>query len=253
MLRAQIFVDFSTIAADTMDAVAQQLATVGIESVSASCMKSVSAAQLGELSLFVGGDQKLVDRLEPAFSRVATSWENVGSFGAAKALKVLNNFIVASQGLAICETLVIGHSLGFEATEVVEALSSNGAASWALANHITKNVLTGDLGAGVFSVRYMGKDIELAKGLALHCKKPAFFSAAVLSAYRGAIALGDGDNYHPVVIRWLEKSANSGRITEPASGPRPSDALAKLGGGIVALQSLIVAEALSLATAVGNR
>jgi 3-hydroxyisobutyrate dehydrogenase-like beta-hydroxyacid dehydrogenase len=246
----QVFLDFSTISPAGMDAVARDLADAGLAVVSASCMKSVAAARTGELSLFLGGEPAVIDRLRPVLARLATSQQYVGSIAAAKSLKIINNVIVSTLDLMLSEALLVGALLGLHPDSAVRGFTGAGADSWALRNHIVKHALTGDLGPGIFSVAYMAKDVRLAVSMAVELGQPVFFAGLLLSAYRGLTAHGHADDYHPVVLRWLEAGANSGPVTDAdddAAGAVPG----RLVPAVAALQGLITLEALQLARGAG--
>jgi 3-hydroxyisobutyrate dehydrogenase-like beta-hydroxyacid dehydrogenase len=225
----QIFLDFSTIAPSTIDA--------------------VGAAETGELSIFVGGDGACIDRIRPALDQMATDVRAVATPGAAKALKILNNMQVSSLDLVICDGLLVGAAHGVEAARVVDSLTRNGADSWPLRNHIAKHLLVDDLAPGRFSTRYMGKDAALAAALAEHHDEPAAFAGLVTAAYRGTDALGFGEHYHPVVMRWFERTAGAQPVTPSTLTQREgeaSEAEATVCRGVVAQQALISFDALRL-------
>lgn len=248
----QIFVDFSTVAPSTIDAVAASLAEVGISTVSAALTRSVAAAEAGELSIFVGGETDLIDRLGPALSQMATEVRRTRQLGAAKAFKIANNMVVSSLDVVICEALLVGAKRGVEPDALVEALIEGGADSWPLRNHIAKHLLVDDLGPGRFSTRYMAKDVRLAAELARSQGQPAWFTGVVSAAYRGTVAHGFGDHYHPVVMRWLERGAASEPVVPRGPGPaaggagNPGEAFGALVSAVVALQALITLDALNL-------
>lgn len=249
--RGQVFADFSTVAASTIEHAARQLSARGIDCVSAACMKSVAAAETGELALFLSGSGRALERVRAIVERVAASWHVVEGLGAAKALKIANNFVVAGLGLALCEALVVAARLGYDPEAALTGLAEAGVDGWVARHHIRQHVLPGELD-GVFSVRYMAKDLELATRLSVDAGSPAFFAGCVLSAYRGAVAAGDGDRYHPVVIRWLERAARLPSIWQPS--PLTSEsapALEDLARGMRGVQGLVSVEGVALAASAG--
>lgn len=237
-----VLVDFSTVAPATIERVAARLADAGVATVSATIAGGTLAAERGELTLFVGGD--LPPALGPALEVLAAEVRHVGSRGAAKAVKLANNMVLSCLDVAICEALVLGRVAGLSAKTVTDHLAEHGADSWALSNHVVRHVLADDLGPGHFSTRHMAKDLRLYIDLARDCGLPAPLAGAALAAYRGTIAMGLGEHYHPIVIRWLERAAlaaERGAVT-PAAGD--ADALAVLGHGVVALQHVVSVTAL---------
>lgn len=250
--RGQVYLDFSTVAPSTIDAVAERLSKVGVETLGGALTRSVAAAETGDLSIFVGGRIELVERIRPALQQMATDIRVVDTMAAAKALKVLNNMVVSALDLVICDALLIGARHGLEPGRLVDALIENGADSWPLRNHIAKHLLTDDLAPGRFSTRYMAKDAALAARLAQDRGEPAWFAGLVTSAFRGSEALGFGEHYHPVVMRWLEHGANCPPVTpsEPggssSSSPESQAASEALCRSVVAQQALITLDALRL-------
>lgn len=244
-----VYADFSTIAPDTIVEVAKDLADAGIRTVSATCMRSVAAAEKGELSLFVGGEDGAISKLMPALECVSSEWRDVGSLAGAKALKLSNNLIVADLDVMLCEALLVAARHGCAPYDIVDAFAQQGAESWALRNHVAKHALTDDVGPGRFSTRYMSKDLELAAKFARARGRPAFFTALTLACYRGVIAHGHADSYHPVVLRWLERGACMDLIASQSRGrAAPSPALVAAVG---TLQALITLEGVAIGTSIG--
>ena len=237
------FADFSSISPATIDDVAACLAPVGTQTISVVLTRSTAAAQAGTLGLFVGGVQELPAELAAAFGAMASDVFLVGSLGAAKAIKMINNMVVAALDIAINEAIVLGGVAGLTPADVTEALAASRVSSWVLPNHIVTYVLPDDLGPGRFSTRYMAKDVALCNALARQLGCPAFFGGLAAACYRGCVAYGFGDDYHLKVIRWLEAGAAAPRTVKSDA----SQALRALVSGVAAVQSLVSAEAVELA------
>lgn len=246
----QVLIDFSTIHPDTIETAAARLPDSTI--LSASCMKSVAAAVSGDLTIYLGGDRAALSELDPLLAAMATTRIEVGSRSGAKALKLVNNMIVAGTNLAIAELAVIGASHGVSYPSLVSAFEAEGAGGWALVNHVKKHTLADDLGPGYFSVDYMAKDIMLAAALCESVSAPSFLCGPVLAALRGAAAHGHGAEYHPVAIRWVETVAN---VSPPGADTVGIDAsprvLADLVAAMGAFDQLIARHGLGVAAAFG--
>lgn len=244
----QVYVDFGTIAPETIRHVADELAGAGIETVSAALLRSTAAAQQGTLALFLGGAPERLAALRPAFDAVATDLQPTPSIEAAKTAKIVNNMVVATLDILACETLVLAARLGFAPPQVLEAMAAGGAGSWVLTNHIEKYVLPDDLGPGRFSTAYMSKDVGLCGALARAAGQPGYFTGLARSYYRGVRAHGHEDDYHMIVVRWLEQGA---AIAEPVTSQTPEggadEELATCVSAAAAVQTLVTMEALTLA------
>ncbi|MFD2420104.1 NAD(P)-dependent oxidoreductase [Amycolatopsis pigmentata] len=244
----QVYVDFSTISPATIRRVADELAPQGIETVGVALTRSTAAAQQGTLALFLGGPQEHLTRLRPAFDAMATDLLPTAGIEAAKAAKIVNNMVVAALDILACEAFVLGARLGFTSRQVLDAMAAHGADSWVLTNHIERYVLPDDLGPGRFSTRYMSKDVGLCGALARSARQPAFFTGLAESYYRGVRAHGHGDDYHMIVIRWLERGAAIGEpVTALASEGGEAGDLATLATAASAVTTLVTLEALTLA------
>jgi 3-hydroxyisobutyrate dehydrogenase-like beta-hydroxyacid dehydrogenase len=239
----QVYADFSTIAPATIERVAQQLLPAGVRTLSVAITRGTDAARRGKLGLFVGGDEIVVARLQPVLDALADEIRITGDLGSAKAVKIANNMVVACLDIGICEALILGRRLGVTPEEVVRHLAESGARGWALENHIVKYVLPADLGPGHFSTANMAKDIGLFIEMATARRTSAILAGTASACYRGTIANGYGEDYHPVVIRWLESISGQSRHPRQAASDRVSD-LRTISGGVVALQALANFEAL---------
>ena len=251
----QLFAEFSSIGPDTILRVKEDLSRVGVRTVSLAMTRSTAAAATGELMLLGGGLENLDPAVEAALTSVATEIRDVGSLAASKAQKLANNMVVASLDLAIIEAMVLGEAFGLGLAEVLDAMKVNGADSWPIVNHIERYLLPDDMGPGRFSTKYMAKDVGLYSEAALAVGVPSYFAGLVRAAYRGLVATGHLDDYHMIVIHWLEDGAALG---EPAKATRavpiasgdPGD-LVTIARGMAAVQALVSEDALEFMAKLG--
>jgi hypothetical protein len=243
--------DFSTVHPDTVTALHDSFEP-DVQVVSASCMKSVAAAVAGTLTLFVAGESDQLARLSPVLDAMATHRVDVGTLAAAKTLKLVNNLVVAGLNLVIAEAMVAAARGGLTYADMTERLQAEGIGGWPLANQVVKHTLADDLGPGYFSVRYMYKDVALAARLAVDRQVPRFLAGPVLATLRGADAIGHGNDYHPVVIRWLERGAAGDRPTEPSSRQDGPELLTTLCDWVATGERLVAVHGLLLARAAGT-
>jgi 3-hydroxyisobutyrate dehydrogenase-like beta-hydroxyacid dehydrogenase len=85
---------------------------------------SVSQAEAGELRVFVGGDEPLVDRARPvlgAFGAVL----RVGPLGAGASMKVVANSTLLALMTALGEALALADSLGLGQDDVLDILAES--------------------------------------------------------------------------------------------------------------------------------
>lgn len=87
------------------------------------------AARAGDLTLFLGGDRKVISTAQPFLTPLATKQIHFGEIGAGTAYKLIVNLMGAIQIAALAEGLVVAEKAGLDLDLVAEALGSGGAGS----------------------------------------------------------------------------------------------------------------------------
>ena len=200
-----IVIDMSTIDPLTTREVAEALANKRVEMIDAPVARSVKAAQEGTLAIFVGGKRQVFEKCKDVLEAMGTDIFHVGDIGSGEVVKIVNNLIVAGTMSLLSEGLVLGVKAGVPANILFEALAAGSADSFVLEHHVKNAVMKGEFQEGVFPVAYMLKDLDLAlkTGAAYHV--PLSFTALTAQFYQHAMAADEGNLYHPVVIRSLER------------------------------------------------
>ena len=201
-----VFADFSTISPATLQEVADRLAERGIQTVGGACTLGVAAAEKGTLTVYVDGDEVVVDRCRPVFTAFAETIAYMGRLGHAKLVKLMNNYFAALNVALTAEALAIGIKAGIELPMLVSLLQKGSADSYVLRNHFEKFYLPGDIGPGRFGVDYMLKDLNILVDYCRRTHAPLMMGATAASLYRGVSADGYGRHYYPVILQWLQET-----------------------------------------------
>lgn len=203
----QVIVDLSTSPVDLVQELAEQLAERDVLFVDAPVARTRQAAVDGTLTIMVGAPSAAVfDRIRPLLECMASEVTHCGPSGAGALVKVLNNTVVFETVVALSEAVNVARRSGLvDAETLFQVFSSGSAASFALAHHGMQAILPDTHGTGVFSSRYMLKDISYALSAArlLHLDLPAATLASML--LEETIDAGYGDCYHTAVVRTLDK------------------------------------------------
>jgi 2-hydroxy-3-oxopropionate reductase len=205
--RGSILIDMSTIDPMTTREIAQVLEGKGVDMLDAPVARGVPAAVAGTLVIYVGGKKEVFDRHRPILAAMGTDIYHVGDVGSGEVVKIVNNIMVGVTTCALAEAMVLGVKAGVKPDILFEALSSGSGGSFVLQNHYKNNVMKGKFEEGVFPVDYMLKDLDLALSTGTKLRIPLHFAALAAQEYISAGALGESRNYHPAVIRPLEKLA----------------------------------------------
>lgn len=195
----QIVVDLGTTSVETTRALAEQFANAGAFFVDAPIARTRQAAEDGTLSVMVGADAALFERLKPLMATFATDITHCGSVGSGQVVKILNNMVLMQTVVALAEALETAKRAGLDPAVLFDAFSKGSADSFALRNHGMKAMLPDVFPERAFSARYAQKDmgyaIDLARTGGLRLKGAELADALL----QKAIERGLGDKYWPVL------------------------------------------------------
>ena len=186
----------------------------GIAFADAPVARTQQAAIDGTLSIMVGGDEALVERLRPLLGHIAQDVTHCGPVGSGQAVKILNNMILFQNVRALAEGLAIARLQGIEPATFLEAVGRSSGDSFALRNHGMKAMLEERFPEGAFPVTYAVKDLDYALELASELGIDAEGAALVKALFAEAIERGLGARYHPVIATLIDRK----RPTRPEEG-----------------------------------
>lgn len=132
----------------------------GVEAVDAPVSGGDVGARNGTLSIMVGGDEAPVERIRPILETMGQSIVRQGGPGAGQHTKMVNQVLIATGMIGVCEALLYGYRAGLDLERVLESVSGGAAGSWSLTNYGPR-MLTGDFAPG-FIVDHFVKDMGIA-------------------------------------------------------------------------------------------
>ena len=132
----------------------------GVGSLDAPVSGGDVGAREARLSIMVGGEAGDVARARPLFERLGRTIVHQGPAGAGQQTKLVNQILVASGMIGVCEALLYAQRAGLDPEAVLASVSGGAAGSWALAN-LGPRILARDFEPGFF-VDHFVKDIGLA-------------------------------------------------------------------------------------------
>src|SRR5271163_4329745 len=118
------------------------------------------AANNGELTIYVGGEERWVERATPALRAFGRKIIHVGAIGSGQIAKTMNNLLLWACMCANFEVLTLAKSLGSDVPRLVDALNQGSGANWSLSRWGT--------GTG----KWAEKDMDVALDIAQHAKVP---------------------------------------------------------------------------------
>ena len=134
----------------------------GLESIDAPVSGGDVGAQNATLSIMVGGDVEAIERVRQLFEILGKTIVRQGDAGAGQHAKMVNQVLIATLMIGVCEALLYAYKAGLDLETVLESVSGGAAGSWSLTNYAPR-MLKGDFEPGFF-VEHFIKDMEIALG-----------------------------------------------------------------------------------------
>ncbi len=182
----KIYVDMSTVSPSFSRDLAKRVADMGAAMLDAPVSGSVSTLEEGKLSIMVGGDPAVFEKVKPILLDIGPKVTHVGPNGLAVTMKIATNLSLAVQMLAFSEGVLLAEKSGIKRETAVEVLLNSVIAS-PMVKYRGPFVLQMPDEAW-FNVNMMQKDMNLALELGRQLDVPLPTTAATnefLTAARG--------------------------------------------------------------------
>lgn len=189
-----VVVDMSTISPAAGRDMARRLAALGVAMLDAPVSGGDGGAVNGTLSIMVGGESAVFERVLPLFQVLGKNITYIGEQGAGQVCKACNQVVVGATIAGVAEAVLLARASGVDPARVREALLGGFAGSRILELH-GRRMIDGDFAPG-FKSRLHQKDmgivLETAQELGL-----ALPGAAQVAQYLNALVgrgLGEEDS-----------------------------------------------------------
>ncbi len=164
--KTRMVVDMSTIGPTSAISIGKKLKTYGLSFLDAPVTGGTYGAQSGELTIFVGGSKDIYTILHPLFEAMGNNIQYMGNIGSGQAIKMINNFLIASSLVALSEGMNLADDMGLSRDVLAKALVTTPSVSLAMARKI-QNYVT-HIYPMNFTIKNMRKDLTLASKEAKH-------------------------------------------------------------------------------------
>jgi 3-hydroxyisobutyrate dehydrogenase-like beta-hydroxyacid dehydrogenase len=215
--KGQIVVDLSTAAPASTRQIHALLAEKGAAYLDAGISGGAAAADVGKLTLMVGGEREVLDRVQPVLDYFASNTFFVGSSGAGHTTKLLNNFLNAVSLAATAEVMVAGKKAGLDLAVLLDVLNKSSGVNFATLNRFPK-IITGDYLKGGLTNTLMMKDVVLYTELVSQLSMASLNAAGPLASFGLAKALGYADEISNTVVDAIGDVSGGVRLHEEKAG-----------------------------------
>jgi 3-hydroxyisobutyrate dehydrogenase len=162
----------------------------GVHSVDAPVSGGDVGARNAALSIMIGGDADVVESLSPCWQAMGKTIVHQGPAGAGQHTKMVNQTLIATGIIGVCEALLYAYKAGLDIETVLKSVSGGAAGSWSLTNYGPR-ILANNLDPG-FYVEHFIKDMRIALQEAARMKLALPGLALAQQLYTAMEAQGDG-------------------------------------------------------------
>lgn len=155
-----IVVDMTTsepsLAVEIADAALKQ----GVASIDAPVSGGDVGAREARLSIMIGGEPDAVDAIMPCFEVMGKTIVHQGPPGAGQHAKMVNQTLIATNMIGVCEALLYAYRAGLDLEKVMRSVAPGAAGSWSLSN-LGPRIIDNNFDPGFF-VEHFIKDMGIA-------------------------------------------------------------------------------------------
>jgi 3-hydroxyisobutyrate dehydrogenase len=155
-----VLVDMTTSEPSLAVEIAEKAAVKKVVSIDAPVSGGDVGARNATLSIMIGGDADAVAALEPIWKTMGQKFIRQGGPGAGQHTKMVNQVLIATGMIGVCEALLYGYKAGLNLETVLESVASGAAGSWSLSNYGPR-MIAGNFDPGFF-VEHFIKDMNIA-------------------------------------------------------------------------------------------
>lgn len=154
----------------------------GLQFIDAPVSNGVKGAVAATLSIMVGGDRAIFERVKPMLEKMGSQIYHAGPLGAGHAIKALNNYVSAAGLIAACEAMHAGQAFGIDPGVVVDIINTSSGMNNTTKNKCRQYMISGTYNAG-FSAGLMAKDVRTALEIAEAMHTSTLFAKPTADAW----------------------------------------------------------------------
>lgn len=155
-----IVVDMTTSKPSLAKEIYSEAKEKGVYSLDAPVSGGDVGAKNAALSIMVGGDKEVFEKVLPVFKLMGKNIVWQGEAGAGQHTKMCNQIAIAGNMMGVCETMAYAKRSGLDPERVLKSIETGAASSWSLSN-LAPRMINGDFEPG-FYVKHFIKDMNIA-------------------------------------------------------------------------------------------
>jgi len=186
-----VVIDMSTVSKETAIQAAVILAKNQIDFLDAPVSGGVEGARKGSLSMMVGGNKVVLEKVRPVLEAISSAIIHMGPVGSGQSTKAVNQIMAAGINQAVTEALAFAQAQGLDMEKVIDVVSAGAAGNWFL-QHRGKS-MTNDRYKPGFKLALHHKDLKICQKMAKKSATNLSLVDKTLMDYENLMAQGFGD------------------------------------------------------------
>lgn len=200
----KLFIEMSTLRPETTRGLAAEIAQRGGSFVEAPVLGTIPTVRDGKLLALAGGSEDDVAHARPILGHLTRSIVHMGPVGAASAMKLGVNLVMAGYIEAVGEALALGASQGLTHGAMLEVLQQSPTANPWLVSKLP--VLLGGDVETTLDLRNLRKDVMSAVSVGAASGVPMPLAGGVVTTLSAAVATGWGREDLATLPRFLQQA-----------------------------------------------
>jgi 3-hydroxyisobutyrate dehydrogenase len=190
-------IDTSTIDPTSSQRLIALCATHGLDMIEAPLSGGTIGAKSGALTMMIGGDEAVLERVRPVLESMAKNLFYAGGPGMGQTIKLCNQMIAGAQTIALAEAYAVLQAAGVDAKLATDVFSVSTANCVAIQQRVPVPGLQPNGPASNewrpgFATEWMAKDLFLAQNFAYALNVPIAQTAANLQCFEQSMLAGYG-------------------------------------------------------------
>jgi 3-hydroxyisobutyrate dehydrogenase len=196
------WIDTGTSGRDHVTRLAELAAAAGISTLEAPVTGGVHKAATGEITVIVGGDERVFEAHRDLLAALGSPVFHVGPLGSASVLKVITNMLAFIHLVAAGDALMLARRAELDLAQSFDVIRASSGTSFV---HETESqlILNGSYDIG-FTIELALKDLAFARELGRELGVPLELTALVERLFERARERYGGDAWSPMVVKLLE-------------------------------------------------
>lgn len=153
-------VDHTTVSAELARELYADCAAMSVDFLDAPLSGGQAGAESGQLTIMVGGDEAVFERIAPVMDCYAKAMTLIGPAGSGQTAKMVNQICIAGIVQGLAEGLHFAKRANIDPEKVITAISKGAAQSWQMENR-WETMVNDEFDFG-FAVDWMRKDLGIA-------------------------------------------------------------------------------------------